>query len=111
MLKQPGACTKPWLSIPTNQCECRYISEDFGGLALHPVDLLDAATGGRAQALCDLRFVCIGIVNFVLLGIATHSGTLCSPSTTAADAHVCLPTRAITAAQHTGTGRPPPPPG
>ena len=23
-----------------------YISEDFGGLALHPVDLLDAATGG-----------------------------------------------------------------
>ena len=26
---------------------CRYISEDFGGLALHPVDLLDASTGVR----------------------------------------------------------------
>lgn len=28
-------------------CASRYISEDFGGLALHPVDLIDAATGGR----------------------------------------------------------------
>lgn len=30
---------------------CRYISEDFGGVALHPVDLLDAATGaGEGEA-------------------------------------------------------------
>ena len=32
----------------------RYISEDYGGMALHPIDLLDAATGEHVRAAAVL---------------------------------------------------------
>ena len=41
----------------------RYISEDFGGVALHPVDLLDAATGRLAAELVDPNVATISPVN------------------------------------------------
>lgn len=49
----PGCCRLP--APAPAPAPCRYISEDFGGVALHPVDLLDAATGvggGPGGALC-----------------------------------------------------------
>lgn len=36
----------------------RYISEDFSGVALHPVDLLDASTGGQISVSVDECVVC-----------------------------------------------------
>ncbi|KAL4435880.1 hypothetical protein ABPG77_000642 [Micractinium sp. CCAP 211/92] len=41
----------------------RYISEDFGGVALHPVDLLDAATGALVGELVDPNLTTICPVN------------------------------------------------
>lgn len=41
----------------------RYISEDFGGVALHPVDLLDAATGELVGELVDPNLTTISPVN------------------------------------------------
>ncbi|EFN53251.1 hypothetical protein CHLNCDRAFT_26064, partial [Chlorella variabilis] len=41
----------------------RYISEDFGGLALHPVDLLDASTGALVGELTDPNLTTICPVN------------------------------------------------
>jgi hypothetical protein len=42
---------------------CRYISEDFGGVALHPVDIIDAASGRLLQQLTDLNLNTITPVN------------------------------------------------
>ncbi|GAB4821800.1 hypothetical protein N2152v2_008846 [Parachlorella kessleri] len=41
----------------------RYISEDFGGVALHPIDLLDAATGELVGELIDTHLTTITPVN------------------------------------------------
>ncbi|KAA6425236.1 MAG: DAMAGED DNA-BINDING 2 protein [Trebouxia sp. A1-2] len=41
----------------------RYISEDFGGVALHPIDLLDASTGKQVAQLTDPNLVTICPVN------------------------------------------------
>lgn len=41
----------------------RYISEDFGGVALHPIDLLDASTGKQVAQLTDPNLVHICPVN------------------------------------------------
>uniref|UniRef100_A0A1D1ZRQ0 CCHC-type domain-containing protein n=1 Tax=Auxenochlorella protothecoides TaxID=3075 RepID=A0A1D1ZRQ0_AUXPR len=41
----------------------RYISEDFGGVALHPVDLLDASTGELVSELVDPNLTTISPVN------------------------------------------------
>ncbi|KAK9811590.1 hypothetical protein WJX72_006636 [[Myrmecia] bisecta] len=41
----------------------RYISEDFGGVALHPVDLMDASTGQLLQQLKDPNLTTICPVN------------------------------------------------
>jgi hypothetical protein len=41
----------------------RYISEDFGGVALHPVDIIDAASGRLLQQLTDLNLNTITPVN------------------------------------------------
>lgn len=37
--------------------ECRYISEDFNGSALHPIDLLDAGSGRILTQLVDANLV------------------------------------------------------
>lgn len=42
---------------------CRYISEDFGGVALHPVDILDVGSGRLLQQLTDLNLNTISPVN------------------------------------------------
>ena len=42
---------------------CRYISEDFGGVALHPVDVLDASTGRLLSQLVDANLSTICPVN------------------------------------------------
>ena len=42
---------------------CRYISEDYGGVALHPVDLLDAQRGQQLAALTDPNLTTISPVN------------------------------------------------
>ena len=44
--------------LPVLPCICRYISEDYGGIALHPVDLLDAATGGARVGNCYCHLCC-----------------------------------------------------
>jgi DNA damage-binding protein 2 len=41
----------------------RYISEDFGGVALHPIDIMDAATGSLVRALADPNLTTISPVN------------------------------------------------
>lgn len=41
----------------------RYISEDFGGVALHPIDLLDASTGKQLAQLTDPNLETICPVN------------------------------------------------
>jgi DNA damage-binding protein 2 len=41
----------------------RYISEDVGGMALHPVDIIDAATGALVDALADPNLTTICPVN------------------------------------------------
>ncbi|GIL51298.1 hypothetical protein Vafri_7321, partial [Volvox africanus] len=41
----------------------RYISEDFGGVALHPVDLLSAADGTLLRQLTDANLTTISPVN------------------------------------------------
>ena len=41
----------------------RYISEDFGGVALHPIDLLDASTGRQVAQLTDPNLETICPVN------------------------------------------------
>lgn len=41
----------------------RYISEDFGGVALHPIDIMDAATGSLVCALADPNLTTISPVN------------------------------------------------
>ena len=41
----------------------RYISEDFGGMALHPVDIMDAATGRLLTQLVDANLATICPVN------------------------------------------------
>lgn len=41
----------------------RYISEDVGGIALHPVDIIDAATGALVDALADPNLGTICPVN------------------------------------------------
>ena len=53
------ACPTPFV---LNTCkhawaECRYISEDFNGSALHPVDLLDAGSGRILTQLVDANLV------------------------------------------------------
>ena len=41
-------------------CPChRYISDDIGGVALHPVDLIDAATGTQVGMLTDPNLITI----------------------------------------------------
>jgi hypothetical protein len=52
-------CTVP-LCYTAN---CRYISEDFGGVALHPVDILDASSGRLLAALVDGHLETITPVN------------------------------------------------
>ncbi len=47
------------------QFEYRYISEDFGGVALHPVDIMDAGTGKLVQQLKDPNLATICPVNKV----------------------------------------------
>ena len=42
---------------------CRYISEDFGGVALHPIDILDASTGRLLTQLVDANLSTICPVN------------------------------------------------
>jgi hypothetical protein len=42
---------------------CRYISEDCGGVPLHPVDVIDAATGAMLDQLVDLNLPNICPVN------------------------------------------------
>ena len=42
---------------------CRYISEDFGGVALHPIDILDASTGRLLTQLVDANLTTICPVN------------------------------------------------
>ena len=44
-------------------CIGRYISEDYGGVALHPVDLIDVATGASVGALVDPNLTTICPVN------------------------------------------------
>ncbi|PNW73904.1 hypothetical protein CHLRE_13g577550v5 [Chlamydomonas reinhardtii] len=41
----------------------RYISEDFGGVALHPVDVMSAADGGLLRQLTDTNLTTISPVN------------------------------------------------
>lgn len=41
----------------------RYISEDFDGVALHPVDILDVATGRQIAQLTDRNLLTISPVN------------------------------------------------
>lgn len=41
----------------------RYISEDFGGVALHPIDVIDVATGGLLAELVDPNLTTISPVN------------------------------------------------
>ncbi|KAG2438921.1 hypothetical protein HYH02_010716 [Chlamydomonas schloesseri] len=41
----------------------RYISEDFGGVALHPVDVISAADGGLLRQLTDTNLTTISPVN------------------------------------------------
>ncbi len=41
----------------------RYISEDFGGAALHPVDIMDASTGRLLTQLVDANLATICPVN------------------------------------------------
>lgn len=41
----------------------RYISEDFSGVALHPVDLFDASTGRLLHQLTDPNLTTISPVN------------------------------------------------
>ena len=43
----------------TLQACCRYISEVYGGLALHPVDLVDMGTGRQLAALTGGILTCI----------------------------------------------------
>lgn len=42
---------------------CRYISEDFGGVALHPVDIIDGSSGRLLAALVDGHLETITPVN------------------------------------------------
>ncbi len=41
----------------------RYISEDFGGTALHPIDIMDASSGVLLQQLTDANLTTICPVN------------------------------------------------
>eukprot|EP00879_Flechtneria_rotunda_P021498 GHRR01022657.1.p1 GENE.GHRR01022657.1~~GHRR01022657.1.p1 ORF type:complete len:165 (+),score=56.42 GHRR01022657.1:63-497(+) len=41
----------------------RYISEDFGGVALHPIDIIDAKSGRLLQQLTDLNLNTISPIN------------------------------------------------
>lgn len=41
----------------------RYISEDFGGVALHPIDIMDASTGRLLSQLADANLSTICPVN------------------------------------------------
>ena len=49
--------------LRSNLCINRYISEDFGGVALHPIDLLDASTGRQVAQLTDPNLETICPVN------------------------------------------------
>jgi hypothetical protein len=42
---------------------CRYISEDHGGLVLHPIDILDVGTGALLDSLVDPNLQLINPVN------------------------------------------------
>ena len=44
-------------------CIGRYISENFGGIPLHPIDLIDAATGANVGMLADPNLTTICPVN------------------------------------------------
>jgi hypothetical protein len=61
----PGGCTAILLHCTAAlYCQsCRYISEDFGGVALHPVDILDASSGRLLAALVDGHLETITPVN------------------------------------------------
>ena len=41
---------------------CRYISEVYGGLALHPVDLVDMGTGRQLAALTGAPILPLGVL-------------------------------------------------
>ena len=41
----------------------RYISEDYEGVALHPIDFIDASTGAVAAAVVDRHLTTICPVN------------------------------------------------
>lgn len=45
------------------QCMCRYISEEYNGVALHPINMLDAATGALRNSLVDPNLELINPVN------------------------------------------------
>ena len=40
----------------------RYISEEYGGQALHPIDIMDASTGRLLQQLADTNLTTISPV-------------------------------------------------
>ncbi len=42
---------------------CRYISEDYGGVALHPIDIMDASSGRLLRSLTDGNLTTISPVN------------------------------------------------
>lgn len=56
------------LGVVTDECLSssrmhRYISEDFGGIALHPVDIMDSSTGRLISELVDPNLATICPVN------------------------------------------------
>lgn len=55
-------CQQPFVH---EQCFCRhrYISEDFDGQALHPVDILDISSGALLQQCIDTNLTTISPVN------------------------------------------------
>ena len=69
-LLQPLPCGFANKTISSRVCKhhaelgqaCRYISEVYGGLALHPVDLMDAGTGRQLAALtgADMQVSAVG---------------------------------------------------
>ena len=57
-----GAGTPAARWVSGLSCCYRYISEDFGGVALHPVDLIDVGSGRAAAQLTDpnVATICTG---------------------------------------------------
>jgi hypothetical protein len=61
----------------------RYISEDFSGVALHPVDIIDAASGRLLQQLTDLNLNTITPVNLphprldIIISGSSRCGATC----------------------------------